>query len=107
VVRLVFVYYGLPSKNPYPHFISGSVAIAKQVAEVGSLRAISGIGKKVRRSIDEVVDESRSPPSSKKSKGSDSEHSVKQYTHTHAIATDKVGLYKMKIDTLVALDASC
>ena len=109
---LVFIYYGLPSKTPYPHFISGSVAIAKQVSELGSLRAISGIGKQVRRAIDQVGNETRSPPTSKKSKGSDSEPSAKHHTHTHTVtstvttSTDKVSLYKMKIDTLVALGAS-
>lgn len=105
---LVFIYYGLPSKTPYPQFISGSVAIAKQVSELGSLRAISGIGKKVRRANDEVENETRSPSTSKKSKGSDSEPSAKHHTHTHTVttSTDKVSLYKMKIDTLVALGAS-
>ena len=84
------------------------MAIAKQVSELGSLRAISGIGKKVRRANDEVENETRSPSTSKKSKGSDSEPSAKHHTHTHTVttSTDKVSLYKMKIDTLVALGAS-
>ena len=79
---------------------------ASKVSELGSILAIGGIGKKVRREIDDVF----SPSTSKKSKYSATEPVIKQVQHSHSHQVnygimDKVSLYKMKVDTLVALGA--
>ena len=58
---LCFIYYGLPSNDPRPCFISGSVALAKTTETLTAIRDIGAFSRDTRRKIDSVVDSLETP----------------------------------------------
>ena len=58
---LCFIYYGLPSNDPRPCFISGSVALAKTTETLVAIRDIGAFSRDTRRKIDSVVDSLETP----------------------------------------------
>ena len=56
------LYFGQPSGDCRPCFMSGSVALAKNIQSLGAIRELGSLGRQARRQIDGLVDADLTTP---------------------------------------------
>jgi len=99
---LSFICFGQPSGDCRPCFMSGSVALAKNIQSLGAIRELGGLARQARRQIDGLVDADLTTPKRQKMNSPAEPGVVKQVNVNHNFTNtlDKYNVAKARYDLL-------